>query len=94
MLKENVIVFATSKLKVAKYKVEHYQENIYDGVKTWSNVKAKVAEQISLKDGWKADEYEIYDYRWENYEGEEIKDDTLLKGVMRVYPRSNYAKFK
>ena len=66
----------------------------YDEAKTWSDVKAKVAEQISLKAEWDADDYEIYDYRWESYEGEEIKDDTLLKGVMKVYPRSNYAKFK
>jgi len=65
----------------------------YDGVKTWSDVKAKVAEQISLKAEWDKDDYEIYDYRWESYEGEEIKDDTLLKSVMRVYPRSNYSKF-
>ena len=28
ILKENAIVFAKSKLKLAKYKVEHYQENI------------------------------------------------------------------
>ncbi len=65
----------------------------YDEAKTWSDVKAKVAEQISLKAEWDKDDYEIYDYRWESYEGEEIKDDTLLKSVMRVYPRSNYSKF-
>jgi len=38
-------------------------------------------------------DYGIYDFRRENYEGEEIKDDSPVEDGMKVYPRSNYIKF-
>lgn len=62
-------------------------------VRTFGDVKAKLAEKISLKPAWMSGDYGIYDFRRENYEGEEIKDDSPVEDGMKVYPRSNYIKF-
>jgi len=63
-------------------------------VRTFGDVKAKLAEKISLKPAWMSGDYGIYDFRRENYEGEEIKDDSPVEDGMKVYPRSNYIKFE
>ena len=63
-------------------------------VRTFGDVKAKLAEKISLKPAWTSGDYGIYDFRRENYEGEEIKDDSPVEDGMKVYPRSNYIKFE
>ena len=62
-------------------------------VRTFGDVKAKLAEKISLKPAWMSGDYGIYDFRHENYEGEEIKDDSPVEDGMKVYPCSNYIKF-
>jgi surface protein, putative len=63
-------------------------------VRTFGDVKAKLAKKISLKPAWMSGDYGIYDFRRENYEGEEIKDDSPVEDGMKVYPRSNYIKFE
>lgn len=62
-------------------------------VRTFGDVKANLEEKISLKPAWMSGDYGIYDFRRENYEGEEIKDDSPVEDGMKVYPRSNYIKF-
>ena len=62
-------------------------------VRTFGDVKANLEEKISLKPAWMSGDYGIYDFRRENYEGEEIKDDSPVEDGMKVYPRSNYINF-
>ena len=49
---------------------------------------------VSLKDEWHGGDYELYDWRCENEDGDEITDGTILEDGMKVYPRSNYVKFE
>ena len=62
-------------------------------VRTFGDVRASLEEKISLKPAWTSGDYGIYDFRRENYEGEEIKDDSPVEDGMKVYPRSNYINF-
>ena len=61
---------------------------------SWADIKEKMAENVSLKTEWQGGDYELYDWRCENDEGEEITDERIVKNGMKVYPRSNYARFK
>lgn len=47
-----------------------------------------------LKSQWANYEYAIYDWRMNDYEGEEIIDSTPIAKDMTVYARTNYLAFK
>ena len=62
---------------------------------TWADIKEKMAQNVYLKGEWQGGDYELYDWRCENEDGEEITDEKIIvEDGMKVYPRSNYAKFK
>jgi len=61
---------------------------------TWADIKEKMVENVSLKAEWQGGDYELYDWKCENDEGDEITDEKIAEDGMKVYPRSNYAKFK
>ena len=61
---------------------------------TWADIKEKMKENVSLKSEWQGVDYELYDWRAEGDKGEEITDERIVEDGMKVYPRSNYTKFK
>ena len=63
----------------------------FDGI-TWENVKAKVEKNVVFKSDWSNGDYEIYD--WKTEDGSLIRDNTSVIDEMKVYIRTNYAKFK
>ena len=83
------IIEGDERLEVKESQVSFLLEK----AKTFGDVRASLEEKISLKPIWTSGDYGIYDFRRENYEGEEIKDDSPVEDGMKVYPRSNYIKF-
>jgi len=64
---------------------------VFDRI-TWENVKAKVEGNVAFKSDWSNGDYEIYD--WKTEDGSLIRDNTPVIDGMKVYIRTNYAKFK
>ena len=83
------IIEGDERLEVKESQVSFLLEK----AKTFGDVRASLEEKISLKPAWTSGDYGIYDFRRENYEGEEIKDDSPVEDGMKVYPRSNYINF-
>ncbi len=60
----------------------------------WQNVSARIEAQVSLKPEWANGDYEIYDWKLTNYDGEKIENITEISQCMTCYARTNYNKFK
>ena len=59
----------------------------------WKVIKSDVSKKLQLKSGYQADDYEIYEWRIEDENGEVITDDRQLVAGDTVYAVMNYTKF-
>ena len=59
----------------------------------WKVIKSDVSKKLQLKSGYQADDYEIYEWRIEDENGEAITDDLQLVAGNTVYAVMNYTKF-
>lgn len=59
----------------------------------WKVIKSDVSKKLQLKSGYQADDYEIYEWRITDENGEAITDDRQLVAGNTVYAVMNYTKF-
>ena len=60
----------------------------------WENIKDRVKTKVSLKAEIPSDDYGVYDWKIDDYDGKKIEDNTKITHNMTVYARTNYTKFK
>ena len=62
--------------------------------KTFKDVEDKIKAKLSLKPEWNNGDYDIFDWKLNDENGELILGDTLITETMTIFARTNYAKFK
>ncbi|MGP1521614.1 MAG: hypothetical protein ACTTIZ_08965 [Treponema sp.] len=62
--------------------------------KTFKDVEAKIRAKLSLTPEWNNDDYNIFDWKLNDENGELILEDTPITETMTVFARTNYTKFK
>ena len=60
----------------------------------WRDVMVRVEAEVALKPEWQGGDYELYDWKIANYDGEKLADDTPLTQGIVAYARTNYTKWK
>ena len=86
--KVNITVTGDERLDVSTQNVVPVDVN-----KTFSEVKSLLEEKVSLKTGWSADEYEVYDWKLNSEKGQLLADDYKITQDITVYARTNYSIF-
>ncbi len=86
--KVNITVTGDERLDVSTQNVVPVDVN-----KTFSEVKSLLKEKVSLKSGWSADEYEVYDWKLNDEKGVLLADDYKITQDITVYARTNYSIF-
>ena len=61
--------------------------------KTFKDVEAEIKAKLSLKPEWNDGDYDIFDWKLNDENGELILEDTPIKEAMTVFARTNYTKF-
>ena len=62
--------------------------------KTFKDVEDKIKAKLSLKPEWNNGDYDIFDWKLNDENGELILEDTLITETMTIFARTNYAKFR
>ena len=62
--------------------------------KTFKDVEAEIKAKLSLKPEWNNGDYDIFDWKLNDENGELILEDTPITEAMTVFARTNYTKFK
>ena len=62
--------------------------------KTFKDVEDKIKAKLSLKPEWNNGDYDIFDWKLNDENGELILEDTLITETMTIFARTNYVKFK
>ena len=62
--------------------------------KTFKDVEAEIKAKLSLKPEWNDGDYDIFDRKLNDENGELILEDTPITEAMTVFARTNYTKFK
>ena len=61
--------------------------------KTWSNIKDQAKDKVTLKSEWQGDDYEVYEWRFNNENGELLTETEQMNKPLTVYAVTNYTKF-
>ena len=61
--------------------------------KTWSNIKEQAKAKVTLKSEWNNDNYEVYEWRFNNENGELLTETAQMNKPLTVYAVTNYNKF-
>ena len=61
--------------------------------KTWSNIKDEAKAKVTLKSEWNNDNYEVYEWRFNNENGELLTETEEMNKPLTVYAVTNYTKF-
>ena len=61
--------------------------------KTFADIENSVRSKAKLKTNWKAEFYDIYDFRVNDENGQKITSATQITSNITIYIRSNYTKF-
>ena len=62
--------------------------------KTFKDVEDKIKAKLSLKPEWNNGDYDIFDWKLNDENGELILEDTLITETMTIFARTNYVKFR
>ena len=62
--------------------------------KTFKDVEDKIKAKLSLKPEWNNGDYDIFDWKLNDENGELILGDTLITETMTIFARTNYVKFR
>ena len=62
--------------------------------KTFKDVEAEIKAKLSLKPEWNNGDYDIFDWKLNDENGELILESTPITEAMTVFARTNYTKFK
>ena len=61
--------------------------------KTWSNIKEQAKAKVTLKSEWNNGDYEVYEWRFNNENGELLTETEQMNKPLTVYAVTNYNKF-
>ena len=61
--------------------------------KTWSDIKEQAKAKVTLKSEWNNDNYEVYEWRFNNENGELLTETEQMNKPLTVYAVTNYTKF-
>jgi len=61
--------------------------------KTWSNIKDQAKDKVTLKSEWKGGDYKVYEWRFNNENGELLTETAQMNKPLTVYAVTNYNKF-
>lgn len=71
----------------------HSENTIKVGETEWNDILDQVKEKVSLKPEWQGGDYEIYEWRLDNENGNKLTDNYQITGSLTVYAVTNYVKF-
>lgn len=98
---ESKTVFAVSKLQSLKVTVNGDERTVVssdntikiDYAKTWQQIKDLVQGKVSLHSDWQGGDYEFYEWRLGDENGEKLTDNYAITENVTIYAITNYAKF-
>ena len=62
--------------------------------KKWADIKKEANAKLTLKSDWDKNDYGLYDWKIEKYEGVKLTDDYPITKDITVFARSNYIPFQ